>query len=253
MDDHGAPGVYWVLFVNVGAGPLDTQLARIFVKLALLMELLIDPFGPPVPGTDGKPRYRRERASGPGLGPPAAGTPWADDIEGPPRGGPQPIPIPGFALLAWRAALKVRSVRRCPGERRSRVGRERAHRGPLSHAAPVGPAGHSGHQGPQAASRYPSGLPAPLQEPTVQTLSDLIATLRGLDLIVSGRFHGILLGLRLGKPVLALGHQCKIEEASTAECRAERLRHTDGRHGPGHAERACDFPREGPCRDHGSA
>jgi colanic acid/amylovoran biosynthesis protein len=56
------------------------------------------------------------------------------------------------------------------------------------------------------------GLPVPLEQPTIETLSDLIATLRSLDLIVSGRFHGVLLGLRLGKPVVALSYQPKTVE-----------------------------------------
>jgi polysaccharide pyruvyl transferase WcaK-like protein len=43
-------------------------------------------------------------------------------------------------------------------------------------------------------------------------VDDLVAALAALDLVVSGRFHGILLAFLLGKPVVGLSYQSKIDE-----------------------------------------
>jgi polysaccharide pyruvyl transferase WcaK-like protein len=51
-----------------------------------------------------------------------------------------------------------------------------------------------------------------LIEPPISTVEDLLACLASADFVVATRFHGILLSLRLGKPVLALSNHHKMTE-----------------------------------------
>ncbi|HKW94435.1 MAG TPA: polysaccharide pyruvyl transferase family protein [Methylomirabilota bacterium] len=51
-----------------------------------------------------------------------------------------------------------------------------------------------------------------LSEATVDTVADLVEAISGLDLVVTGRFHGILLSYLVHKPVVGLSYQHKMDE-----------------------------------------
>ena len=228
-----------VLFVNVGAGPLDARLARIFIKLALRLSA-----------------YQSFRDEGSqalmaslGItGSVHADLAWALPLEKPPGEA-----APRGSLVVGLNPFPYQDSRYWPGGERSRY---EAYLDAIATLAQgLRENGHTVVLFPTQLRSDPlvirditarlaawnsRGLPVPLEQPTIETLSDLVATLRSLDLIVSGHFHGVLLGLRLGKPVVALSYQPKTVELVGVW--AERLRRSNGRHRPGHPHRACVCP-----------
>jgi polysaccharide pyruvyl transferase WcaK-like protein len=200
-----------VLFVSVGAGPLDAPLARRFVRIALRLGAyrsfrdegsrdLIDTLG----------------VSGLVNADPA----WAlrvDKARDVPR-----LPVGG--LVVGLNPFPYQDARYWPGGDRARYEVYLDALATLAEA--VLARGHSIVLFPtqlrsdprviadlkvRLADRASAG-PGRLLERTVETVDDLVATLAGLDLVVSGRFHGILLAFLLGKPVLGLSYQSKIDE-----------------------------------------
>ena len=201
-----------VLFVSVGAGPLDAGLARFFVKTALRLAVyrsfrdegsraLIAGLG--IPGSvhadpawalrvDKARDVARPATTGlvVGLNP----FPYQDARYWP---GGEPARYEAYldALAGLAGALLARghSVVLFPTQLRSDprvIADLRARLAARGRAEPRGR----------------------LLERTVETVDDLVATLASLDLVVSGRFHGILLAFLLGKPVVGLSYQSKIDE-----------------------------------------
>ena len=200
-----------VLFVSVGAGPLESPLARLFVNTALRL------------GEYCSFRDQGSRALSATLG--VTGTVGADPAwvlplkksrleprlaETPLTVGVNPFPYqdgrywPGGTLAAYEAYLEAlagftiwllargHSVLLFPTQLRSdpRVIADLKAR----------------------LSDRPLALPGRILERTVETVDDLVATISTLDLVVSGRFHGILLAFLLAKPVVGLSYQSKIDE-----------------------------------------
>jgi len=56
------------------------------------------------------------------------------------------------------------------------------------------------------------GLEHRLVEPRIATVEDLVSHVAATDLVVASRFHGILISFLLGKPVLALSDQPKMDD-----------------------------------------
>jgi polysaccharide pyruvyl transferase WcaK-like protein len=58
-------------------------------------------------------------------------------------------------------------------------------------------------------------LAGQLVEPEITTVGDLLDVLRATDMVVATRFHGIVLALACGRPVMALSNHSKMDEAMT--------------------------------------
>lgn len=56
--------------------------------------------------------------------------------------------------------------------------------------------------------RYPGTLSAP----PIASVQELLSVLRTADVVIASRFHGTLLGLLLGRPVLAVSHERKVRQ-----------------------------------------
>jgi polysaccharide pyruvyl transferase WcaK-like protein len=56
-------------------------------------------------------------------------------------------------------------------------------------------------------------LPGQVVEPDVTRVDDLLEILRSTDIVVATRFHGIVLALACGRPVIALSNHSKMDEA----------------------------------------
>lgn len=207
-----------VLFVSVGAGPLDAPLARRFVRTALRL---------------GAYRSFRDEGSRTLIaalgvsGAVNADPAWAlpvDKARDLPRSSEGPRSAEGGLVIGLNP-FPYQDARYWPGGDRAR------YEAYLDALAGLGEAlqarGHSVVLFPtqlrsdprviadlkaRLAARNRPGLPGRLLERTVETVDDLVATLAGLDLVVSGRFHGILLAFLLGKPVVGLSYQSKIDE-----------------------------------------
>jgi polysaccharide pyruvyl transferase WcaK-like protein len=201
-----------VLFVSVGAGPLDSRLARFFVKTALRL---------------GAYRSFRDEGSRTVIaslgvsGSVHADPAWALRVEK-----ARDVARPSAAaLVVGLNPFPYQDARYWPGGERAR------YEAYLDTLAGLGEAllarGHSVVLFPtqlrsdprviadlkaRLAARGRPNLPGRLLERTVETVDDLVATLAPLDLVVSGRFHGILLAFLLGKPVVGLSYQSKIDE-----------------------------------------
>jgi polysaccharide pyruvyl transferase WcaK-like protein len=201
-----------VLFVSVGAGPLDSWLARFFVKTALRLSA-----------------YRSFRDEGSRTviaslgvsGSVHADPAWALRVEK-----ARDVARPSAAaLVVGLNPFPYQDARYWPGGERAR------YEAYLDTLAGLGEAllarGHSVVLFPtqlrsdprviadlkaRLAARGRPNLPGRLLERTVETVDDLVATLAPLDLVVSGRFHGILLAFLLSKPVVGLSYQSKIDE-----------------------------------------
>jgi polysaccharide pyruvyl transferase WcaK-like protein len=61
------------------------------------------------------------------------------------------------------------------------------------------------------ARRVPDAMRA-VREATVETVDDLLETLAGLDVAVTGRFHGILLSYLVHRPVVGLSYHPKMDD-----------------------------------------
>ncbi len=57
-----------------------------------------------------------------------------------------------------------------------------------------------------------SGLAEKIMRPSIQTVDDLLSNLSITDYVVASRFHNILLAQSMGRPVLALSYQEKIDD-----------------------------------------
>jgi polysaccharide pyruvyl transferase WcaK-like protein len=64
--------------------------------------------------------------------------------------------------------------------------------------------------------------------PRVETIEDLTAVLDGVDLVVATRFHGILLALMRARPVLAVSNHHKMTELMVAAGQADYVLPIDG-------------------------
>ncbi|MGH7368464.1 MAG: polysaccharide pyruvyl transferase family protein [Candidatus Rokuibacteriota bacterium] len=200
-----------VLFVSVGAGPLDSGLARFFVRIALRL------------GEYRSFRDEGSRALIATLG--VAGTVHADPAW------VLPVEKAGVGSRPAEAPLVVginpfpyEDGRYWPGGKRARY---EAYLDTLAEFAEwLLERGHSILLFPTQLRSDPRvivdlkarlsdrlrGLPGRVIERTVETVDDLVATISTVDLVVSGRFHGILLSFLLRKPVVGLSYQSKIDE-----------------------------------------
>jgi polysaccharide pyruvyl transferase WcaK-like protein len=200
-----------VLFASVGAGPLESRLARFFVGAALRLA-----------------DHRSFRDDGSRAliatlgvdGPVYADPAWAlrvEKVDAEPR--------PGSASLAVGLnPFPHEDARYWPGGQRARY---EAYLDALAGFTEwLIARGHSVVLFPtqlksdprviadlkaRLATRAPA-LSNRVLERTVETVDDLVATISTLDLVVSGRFHGILLSFLLRKPVVGLSYQSKIDE-----------------------------------------
>jgi polysaccharide pyruvyl transferase WcaK-like protein len=200
-----------VLFVSVGAGPLDSRLARLFVGAALRL------------GDHRSFRDEGSRALIATLG--VAGAVYADPAWALRVEKAEAASRPGSApLVVGLNPFPHEDARYWPGGKRAR------YEGYLDTLAGFTEwllaRGYSVVLFPtqlrsdprviadlktRLAARGP-GLPGRVLERTVETVDDLVATISTLDLVVSGRFHGILLSFLLRKPVVGLSYQSKIDE-----------------------------------------
>lgn len=200
-----------VLFLSVGAGPLDSSLARFFVRTALRL------------GEYRSFRDEGSRALIATLG--VAGTVHADpawilpvEKVGP---GSRPADAP---LVVGVNPFPYEDARYWPGGKRPRY---EAYLDTLAGFTEwLLARGYSVLLFPTQLRSDPRViadlkarlstrsrvLPGQLLERTVETVDDLVATISALDLVVSGRFHGILLSFLLRKPVVGLSYQSKIDE-----------------------------------------
>ncbi len=200
-----------VLFASVGAGPLDSRLARLFVTVALRL----------ADHRSFRDEGSRRLIAGLGVaGPVYADPAWVlrvkdSGIEA--RPGPAPLvvglnPFPHQDARYWPGGQRVRYE----AYLEALVGFTEWL---LTRGHPVVLFPTQLKADPRViadlkavlTARNPA-LASQVLERAVETLDDLVATISSLDMVVSGRFHGILLSFLQGKPVLGLSYQSKIDE-----------------------------------------
>ncbi len=200
-----------VLFVSVGAGPLDSRLARLFVGVALRL------------AEHRSFRDEGSRALIASLG--VAGHVYADPAWALRVKDDGREPRPGSApLVVGLNPFPHQDARYWPGGQRARY---EAYLEALAgftewllargHSVVLFPTQLKADPRVIADLRAVLTARSPAQasqvlERTVETVDDLVATISSLDMVLSGRFHGILLSFLQGKPVLGLSYQSKIDE-----------------------------------------
>jgi polysaccharide pyruvyl transferase WcaK-like protein len=200
-----------VLFVSVGAGPLDSRLARLFIKTALRLA-----------------DYHSFRDDGSRalianlgvVGPVRPDPAWALPVEKLARSSRSVEP----SLIVGLNPFPYQDARYWPGGDRTRyeaylesLARFMEYLIVRGHSVVLFPTQLRSDPCVIAdlkARLSPTALQLPdrVLAPMVETIDDLVATISGLDVLVSGRFHGILLAFLLRKPVLGLSYHSKIDE-----------------------------------------